>query len=418
MKKRVSMLMANLLAIAIIGIGPVMAQTIQEKVTITPGKTIPAAEESAISSAAAKVLRHIAKARGAIHDKDIKQAKTDLHEALKLIDIIKVSLPTTKVKDHIWVARKHLDYEDTDDVLPDLIPIYANLAEIEDFVPVAQAKRHLEAAKQSLKKGNKGAAKKSLEAVDNVLVYAEVGLPLASTEKHVIAAQAMLAQKKLEKADEALKVAEENVLFISTSVNEPITRAKKSLWDAAKDYAVGEYVATRHSLRKARAYLDKAAQSSDEKIRKEARELEKDVDALTGKVEKGGKDTGVAITGVWERSKALSEREAERVSIGWQRIHAESRAKADLIEAKLHLAYVESYQFTTANVAKAKVEIEQAGTYLENASKHADSATKARIDAMKKEIGEIKGDLNSKTEKARARYEKIKSDLSQLIRDL
>lgn len=418
MKKRVSMLMASLLAIAIIGIGPVMAQTIQEKVTITPGKTISAAEESAISSAAAKVLRHIATARGAIHDKDLEQAQADLKQAHKLIDIIKASLPTAKVKDHIWVARKHLDYKSTEDVIQDLIPIYAELDDIEDFVPVAQAKKHLDAAKKSLKKGDKKLAKESLRAADAALIYTEVDLPLASTEKHVIAAQRLLARDKPDKADEALQAAEDNVQFIAVASEAPINQAKKNLWQATKDYVAGKYAAAKADLEQARVYLKQAAQSSDEKIRKEARKLEKDVDALTGKVEKGGKDTGAAITGVWERSKALSEREAERVSTGWQKIHAEGRTKADLIEAKLHLAYAESYQFTTANMAKAKCEIEQAGTYLKNASKHADSATKAKIDAMKKEIGKIKTDLNSNTEVTRARYIKIKGDLRQLIRDL
>ncbi len=119
-----------------------MAQTIQEKVTITPGKTISTADESAISSAAVKVLRHIATARGAIHDNDLEQAQADLKQARELIDIIKASLPTAKVKDHIWVAKEHLDYKSTEDVIPDLIPIYAELDNIEDLVPVEQAKKH------------------------------------------------------------------------------------------------------------------------------------------------------------------------------------------------------------------------------------------------------------------------------------
>ncbi|NIA19901.1 MAG: hypothetical protein GWP07_05680, partial [Xanthomonadaceae bacterium] len=85
---------------------PVLAQKIHEEVTRVPVKTLSKAEAASISSAATHVLREIAKARGAIHDKNLEQAKTALKQARTLIQIIKVSLPTVKVRDHIWVAKK------------------------------------------------------------------------------------------------------------------------------------------------------------------------------------------------------------------------------------------------------------------------------------------------------------------------
>ena len=182
MKNRTGILILMLLVALVLGRGPALAKTIHEKVTVKPVKTISPAEESAISSAAAKVLRHIAKARGAIHDKDLDQAGKDLKKAQKLVTIIKRSLPTAKIKDHIWVAKKHLDYESTEEVKPDLVPIYAALDEIEDIVPVKQAKKRLDEAKENLDKGNKKAAKENLEAVDKALIYTEVDLPLTSTE--------------------------------------------------------------------------------------------------------------------------------------------------------------------------------------------------------------------------------------------
>ena len=193
MKKRIGILAVSLLVVCIVGICPALAKTIHEEVTVKPVKTISPAEESIISSAATKVLRHIAKARGAIHEKDLDQAGKDLKQAHKLINIIKTSLPTTKVNDHIWVAKKHLDYESTEEVKSDLVPIYAALDEIEDIVPVKQAKKRLDEAKDNLDKGNKKAAKESLEAVDEALIYTEMDLPLASTEKHIIAAQGTMA---------------------------------------------------------------------------------------------------------------------------------------------------------------------------------------------------------------------------------
>ena len=60
---------------------------------------------------------------------------------------------------------------------------------------------------------------------------------------------------------------------------------------------------------------------------------------MKGKIKKGGKTTGAAITNLWERSKALSKRVAERISTGRQKLRSENKVKKDLVEAKLHIAY-------------------------------------------------------------------------------
>ena len=418
MKNRTGILILTLLIAVVLGAGPALAKTIHEKITIKPGKVISPAEESIISSAAVRALRHIVKARGAIHNKDLDQAGKDLKDAHKLIDIIKASLPTTKVRDHIWVAKKHLDYESTEEVKSDLVPIYAALDMIEDIVPVKQAKKYLDKAKENLDKRNKKAAKESLELVDKALIYTEVDLPLASTEKHIIAAQGMLVQNKPDNADKELKAAEDGVLFISIAAEAPLTLAKKSLWQATKDYVAGEYTAASEKLEKAEVYLEKAAKSADKKTRKKIKKLSKDIDVLKSKVKKGGKTAGESIAYLWECSKALSEREAEHISTGWQKLCSESKVKKDLIEAKLHIAYAETCQFITGNVDKAGTEINKAKDYLKSAAKNADSKVKAKINAIGKKIDKIKKDLHNKKESAKVRYEIIKGDLRQLIKDL
>lgn len=397
---------------------PLMAQSVHEEVTRTPTKTLSKAEESAISSAAVHVLRQIAKARGAIHDKNLDQAKKDLGKAMVLIQMIKVSLPTMKVKDHIWVAKKHLDYESTEEVLPDLAPIYDDLAEIEDIVPVSQAKKHIDNAKKALKKGDKESAKKSLQAANKALVYVEVDLPLSSTERHIISAETMLSKDKPHDADMQLKAAEDSVQFASVVLEAPLTKAKKSLWHAFKDYAARRSVATVADLNKAEGYLKKAAQSTDKKTREEAGKLEKDVKALKGKLKTGGKHTRAEIKGLWERSKALSEREADRISTGWQTFHSKNAAKKELIEAKLHLEYAEIYQFTTSESNKTGAEIGKAETYLKSAERNAGSEARTKIDAIAQKLSQIKAGLTSKKEAAKDRYEKVKTDLRELIRDL
>ena len=94
MKNRTGILILTLLVAVGLGTGPALAKTIHEDVTIKPAKTISPAEESIISSAATKVLRHIAKARGAIHEKDL-----DLAE-------------------HIIASQQEMDQEKTEQLQP------------------------------------------------------------------------------------------------------------------------------------------------------------------------------------------------------------------------------------------------------------------------------------------------------------
>jgi len=63
-------------------------------------------------------------------------------------------------------------------------------------------------------------------------------------------------------------------------------------------------------------------------------------------------------------------------------------------------------------------EIDKAGNYLKSTAENADSKVKANINAMGKRMDEIKKDLHNKKEAAKIRYEIIKWDLRQLIKDL
>ena len=397
---------------------PVMAQTIHEELTRTPERTLSAAEESAISSAAVHTLRQIAKARGEIHTKNIDQAKKDLGKAMVLIQVIKASLPTVKVKDHIWVAKKHLDYETTKQVLPDLIPINEDLAEIEDIVPVDEAKSHIAKAGRALRKGDKKAAIKSLNAADKMLVFDEVDLPLASTEKHIIAAETMLSRDMPHDADMELKSAENSVQFASVAFKAPLTKAKRSLWHAFKDYAAGKKAETLVDLKKAETYLKKVDKNTDKRTKTETNKLYQDIKNIKDKLKNGGKHTSAEFKGLWERSRALSERETALISTGWQKIHSKGIVKTDLLEAKLHLEYAEIYQLTTRENKKADIEITAADSFLKNAAKNADSRVKAKIDSVSGKISQIKTDLNGSKDAVRGRYEKIKTDMGRLIHDL
>jgi len=307
MKRSVSIsLAAGLLLMGILCSGDVFAKEVEEKITITPARTISSEEESVITSAAVKVLRLIAKARAYIHEKDISHAQIELKRALTLIDIIKASVPTATVKDRIWIARKHLSYESTEKVMQDLIPISTSLDEIEDIVPVEKAREHINNAKKNLEKGNKEGASGELQLAYESLVYTEVDMPLSDTERHVKEAQGLLTKKDLVRADASLKGAEDGVQFISTISSVPVEKAKKSLSQSIRNYATGRLEAARADLREAKAYLEKTARTAGEKTKTESEKLLKDVEAIGTKMDKLDRETEQELRKIYARVKALT----------------------------------------------------------------------------------------------------------------
>jgi len=286
--------------------GNVHAEAIQEKITVTPGRTITPREESTISSAALKVLRHIAQARGDIHSKNLSGAQAELKQAQKLIEVIKATLPTEKIKDRIWVAKKHLTYEDTDTVMQDLIPIYASVDDIEEFAPMNNVKEHVDKAKKHLQNGNKKGANEELKLADDAVVFTEIDLPLGYTEKKISSAQKFLAKKEAKKADISLKSAEDGVQYLSIMDTSPVYQARKSFWRATKNYLAGKTDAARADIKDAKAYLAKVDRTVDAKTNTEIDNLLKDTETIEAKLDKFDHETGQKMKKLYERFKTLT----------------------------------------------------------------------------------------------------------------
>ncbi|NOZ68900.1 MAG: YfdX family protein [Deferribacteres bacterium] len=399
--------------------GTVRSMGIEERASGIPGRVITSGEE-AISSTAVRALRHIAQARADIHEKNVDHARAELKQSLALLNDIKAALPTVKVKDYIWVARKHLSYEDTKEIIPDLIPVYTSLKEIEDIVSVDRVRELIAEARRNLEKGNTEDARKALQSAEDAIVYSEIDLPLVYTEKHLIAAQRFLAGNELQKADTALKSAEDGVRFLSVDIYSPLTKAKKSLWRAGKHYAAGKLAAARKDLKQAKTSLAAAIKTGVYKTKAEAElnALLKDAENTEAGVEKSKKRLGADIRSLWERAKALSEHSAERLSTALQRLRVTSPVAADIIDAKLHVAYAETYQITAGRPDKAASEIDKALACIQRALPNADSVTEAQLTVITRYLKEIKTDLNRRDMVVKLLYENIKSELRTLIRNL
>jgi hypothetical protein len=391
---------------------------VQEQVTVSPLSRISPREGRVLSSAAAKVLRHIVEARTAIRNKQVASAKSELHQAQTLLSIIETGLPTTEVKDRIWVAKQHLEYKNSEEVVPDLIPIYSTLDALVDVMPVKEAQAHLEKAKAHLQKGEKDKAKAELEATDEALVYTEIDLPLAGTRQRVSEALADLAKGDSQKAEKALQAAENNVVFLSVGVDEPILSAQSLIWAASQHYGAGDKKLARSEIQQAIAFLKTAKKSPDKVTRTEARNLLGEAKALEAKME-GDSDLTRDLKHLWHRTRALADRSVEYMGTGWAKWRSHSPLKSDLIEAKYQLSVARIEQFVANDAGAARQHVKAAEEYLEKAGQEADEyATdevyKDQIKGLEQAVDRFKAvkDANG------LEYTKLNTELRQMIQSL
>lgn len=396
--------------------------TVKEEVSVLPGRQITQQDEANISSAAVKVLRHIADARGELQgDKpDTDKAKTNLAQSEKLLDIIQAGLPTSEVKDRIWVAKKHLEYQDTREVLPDLVPIYASLEELVNYMPTAGAKAHLDQAKKALEKGDNPKAREQLAAVDDALLYVEADLPMASTRHLVAEAKANLDKGDAKAADQALNAAEDNVVFMSVSFQSPLTHAKAALWRASQDYNLGNKDLAKADLNEAVKYLERVARDTDKVTREAAAKLVSEVRALHQSIASGDQNYAARIDSAWHRVEALSERSAEYISTGWQRLRAEGAGKKELIEAKLQVAYARIDHLYSKDDAAAKIDLAEAKGYLDAAAKQVKAEEKTRVETLSTQVAGLERALQTgdQPQGDATAFHTAEAGLVQLIRQL
>ncbi len=123
------------------------------------------------------------------------------------------------------------------------------------------------------RRATRPAATEHLQAVDEALLYAEADLPLHGTRQRIDQARAALAKGDAKAADQALKAAEDNVVFISIAIDSPLAQAKTSLWHAWQNHLRGAEARAKADLDEAGSAIERAAQSTDKVTREAAADL-------------------------------------------------------------------------------------------------------------------------------------------------
>ncbi len=361
------------------------------------------------------VLRDITQARSDIHKSDLADAKEVLQRARLGIEFIMKSSPAAQVRNYIWVAKQHLSYENRDTILRDFIAIHSSLKSLGKMRYVENARRYINKAMHALKNEDRDSAELELEFADKALVDGQLNLPLSIVEGYVVSAQEDLTSNEPEKADQALKRAENEFQFIVVDVYSSLPRTGGSTGASEKTSAKREYVVAKKELDHAGEYLRKTLRSGDAEIRKEAEKLSGVLAVLRGKGEKIGNAGKREVESLWERTKALAERDAEYTDLIARKVGTISRTKRNLMDAKLHLLYAETYHMTTGDKQKAGSELRKAERDIRDAMKQADEATRTQLVNLDKKLKELQSALNRKDTYIKRLYSTVEEELAQLI---
>ncbi|RII29060.1 MAG: hypothetical protein CXR31_04100 [Geobacter sp.] len=396
------------------------AQLAQGDDSSIPYRSIMPDVESTIERTAVIALRHISQARADIHREAWASARRDVAESARLLESIRDDLSTSTVKNHIDIARKHLEFEPAQRILQDLPPIYSSLDMISIYLPTDKAKMHIDRAKAYLEKDDKREADRELALADRSLIIIEVELPLLRLQQDVTKAQKYLSAKEARKADEALQVAEHRALSLYTGLYSPLFQANRNSWLAFRNYSTEGRTDTGRYLKQARGYLGKAESGGSAKVKEEVGKLSQEVAELEKKLAGEGKVAESELKSVWEKSKALSERSAAYLAAVIPEEETTLKGENNLIEAKLHVEYAETYQVTTAEPAKAVKELDIAAAYLKKAKQNKMAVKKSleKMDAAERAIQALKSSPEKNDSAVQERYESLKDVLSTLIQEL
>ena len=186
-----------------------------------------------------------------------------------------------------------------------LFPFTPRYPEIDELLDTKQVREHIARAEDKLKSGDKKNAEKHFDLAAADLVYTEIDLPLGIAEHQVITAQGLLAKGEDERADEALKAAEESVKILGIAIYSPLYQAERGLYYASKSIVVGEVEHAKRGLQHAKDFLQEEEQIVANEISNELKILIGEIDSVEKFIGDEGKSAESAVEELWLKVKNL-----------------------------------------------------------------------------------------------------------------
>jgi len=398
---------------------PTRAQSPRDSSPMPEGSISPQVE-STLERTAAVALRHISEARFDINRKALPHAHREMSAAVRLLKTIRDDLSTATPRSLIRTARNHLKYDTAAQVLNDLTSLDDSLDRISTYLPTDKTRSHIDKARMYLVGGDTRGAERELDRADRSLKIVEIDLPLLKCLRYVTVAEGYIAARNPDKANEVLKLAERTARALYRAEHIPLNRAKQDLWLAYRNNSTQRKERLLLFLERARESLGQASPGMSPAGQEEIGSLSREISTLRQRQAVHEPIAEATLKGLWERCQALVERSAAYLSAGLSEAETTLSGENDLIEARLHVAYAETYQVTTGEPDKATGELAKASGYLEHAS---GSRTVSPADRKKLQgIGSILDYLNAHSDKGDAavqdRYDAVTDELDGLIQNM
>ncbi len=124
------------------------------------------------------------------------------------------------------------------------------------------------------------------------------------------------------------------------------------------------------------------------------------------------------LNDLWQRSIIMREWMLEYETTYGGKIRAASGAKADLEEARFHVANAEFLGVAMGEQQRAKVELDRAENYLVKARPLVEENVRPTLETIRKELAATKLGLGTMSSENSVRYERIKAELDHMIERL
>ncbi len=219
-------------------------------------------------------------------------------------------------------------------------------------------------------------------------------------------------------ADEATNTPANEVSEVVVVEVTPIQKAKKSYYQAITDYAHGEYAKSKKDLQAGMLWLDKAMHSSNKKLSAQAKALKEKTVALENGLSKDTSNASAKLSALLADIKAYSEKSADSVFSDYNSTKVKMHTKAELLDAKLHLAYAHTKQFLLDDKKGAEDELEKTKDALKEAYKSADPKTKKSIQDFENSIDALKKETDKADDTLKVKYQDVKTKMDNTIHNL
>ena len=214
------------------------------------------------------------------------------------------------------MTKTNLSYLNTTDDPQDLVTITASIDQIYDILPEGKAREHAKQVKNTLAKDKqKGAikAKDEMDIVEEALDFREADLSVSYTSRLVTAALEDLSKEKNKEASDALSAVANGVMFVDTTVIDPMDIAARRVWMETQDYANKDYKAAKAKLEKAKSALQEVALSGNSTLQAGAKQLINKIGVFEV-MKEGDKTAAAALDALWQGTERLLDQPVRRAN--------------------------------------------------------------------------------------------------------